>query len=344
MTNKQFVGVIFALCMALTLLVALPQQAAAQQAVTLTQANPTAVINITPGVRVPITVSGGAARVQSSATTGDPTLFRQATGSSSAADDEVGMNWRFNFTSGQTLYAGYFSSSASGSYTVTATFGTTTSTTTTSTTTTSTTTTSTATTSTTTPAATPAQTVSLPSAPQNFTTRSGNAQVALSWTAPSSGSPFTGYQVSSDGGSTWVTPSSNTSHTFTGLTNGTRYSFRVRAVNSAGAGASVTAGAVPQAPTASAPVTITVPTAPQNLTAAASGGQTVLTWRAPSTNGGSVIIRYEVFCSRDSAWVTASSNTTHTFTGLNAGTTYVFRVRAINSVGASAHAQTSARN
>ena len=332
MTNKQSMGVIFAMCMALTLLLALPQQAAAQQTVTLTQDNPTAVINITPGVRVPITVSGGAARVQSSATSGDPTLFRQATGSSSAADDEVGMNWRFNFTSGQTLYAGYFSSSASGSYTVTATFGAATSTTTTST--------STSTTTTT----TPAQTASIPSVPQNVSARSGNAQVTLTWTAPASGGPFTGYQVSSDGGSTWITTSSNTSHTFTGLTNGTRHSFRLRAVNSAGTGAAVTIGAVPQVPTAPPPAAITVPTAPQNLTATPSGGQTVLTWRAPSTNGGSVILRYEVFCSRDNAWVTASSNTTHTFTGLNAGTTYVFRVRAVNSVGASAHTQIAARN
>ncbi|MCL2174589.1 MAG: fibronectin type III domain-containing protein [Treponema sp.] len=340
MTTKQIMGVLSALCMALILLLALPQQAAAQQVVTLTPGNPTAVITVPAGVRVPITVSGGTATVQSDASLGDPTLFSMATGDTVVADDEVKMNWRFNFASGQTLYAGYFSKSASGSYTVTATFGaaTTPATTSTSATTTS------ATSTSTTPTTTQGQAVSVPSAPQNISARSGNSQITLSWTAPASGGSITSYQVSSDGGSTWVTASSNTSHTFTGLTNGTRYSFRVRAVNSAGTGATVSAGATPQAPTATAPVSITVPTAPQNLTAVPSSGQTVITWRAPSTNGGSVITRYEVFCSRDNAWVTASSNTSHTFTGLNAGTTYVFRVRAVNSVGTGAHTQTTARN
>ncbi len=86
-----------------------------------------------------------------------------------------------------------------------------------------------------------------PSAPQNFTATSGDGQVALSWTAPASdgGAAISHYEVSSDNGSTWVTASASTSHTFTGLTNGTAYTFKVRAVNSVGSGAEASATATP---------------------------------------------------------------------------------------------------
>jgi len=88
-----------------------------------------------------------------------------------------------------------------------------------------------------------------PTAPQNFTATAGDTEVALSWTAPTSdgGSAITGYEVSSDNGATWVAADSNTDHTFTGLTNGTAYIFRVRAVNIAGVGAEASETATPVA-------------------------------------------------------------------------------------------------
>jgi hypothetical protein len=70
----------------------------------------------------------------------------------------------------------------------------------------------------------------------------GNAQVSLTWSAPTLGSPPTDYQVqySSNSGSTWTTfadgTSTATSAVVTGLTNGTGYIFRVRAVNALGEG------------------------------------------------------------------------------------------------------------
>ena len=90
-------------------------------------------------------------------------------------------------------------------------------------------------------------TITAPTAPQNFTATPGNGQVTLSWTAPanSGGGTITGYQVSSNDGLSWVSATSNTSHTFTGLTNGTSYTFQVRAVNSAGNGAVISATATP---------------------------------------------------------------------------------------------------
>lgn len=70
----------------------------------------------------------------------------------------------------------------------------------------------------------------------------GDGQVALTWSAPTLGSPPTDYEVqySSNAGSTWTTFSdgagTTTSATVTGLTNGTGYIFRVRALNALGEG------------------------------------------------------------------------------------------------------------
>jgi hypothetical protein len=70
----------------------------------------------------------------------------------------------------------------------------------------------------------------------------GNGQVSLTWSAPSLGSPPTDYQVqySSNSGTTWTTfsdgTSTATSAVVSGLTNGTGYIFRVRAVNALGEG------------------------------------------------------------------------------------------------------------
>jgi uncharacterized protein (TIGR02145 family) len=167
-----------------------------------------------------------------------------------------------------------------------------------------------------------------PSAPQNFTATPGNGQVVLSWTAPSShgGSDITGYQVSSNNGTSWVAASSNTSHTFTGLTNGTSYTFKVRAVNAAGNGAEASASATPR----------TTPSVPQNFTATPSNGQVALSWAAPSSNGGSAITGYQVSSNNGSTWVTASSSASHTFTSLANGTSYTFKVRAVNAAGSGA--------
>jgi Fibronectin type III domain. len=86
-----------------------------------------------------------------------------------------------------------------------------------------------------------------PDTPQSFTATPGNGQVALSWTTPADdgGSAITKYEVSSDNGGTWTDASTSTAHTFTGLTSGTAYTFKVRAVNAIGNGAEATATATP---------------------------------------------------------------------------------------------------
>lgn len=104
--------------------------------------------------------------------------------------------------------------------------------------------------------ATPTATATAPGAPTSLTATPGNAQAALSWTAPASngGSAITDYLVEyQPSGGSWSTFADGTSTastaTVTGLTNGTAYAFRVSAVNAVGTGtASTTASATPATP------------------------------------------------------------------------------------------------
>jgi hypothetical protein len=90
----------------------------------------------------------------------------------------------------------------------------------------------------------------VPGAVVNFTASAGNAQVSLTWEAPSDdgGADIIGYEVTRDD---WTNKETKTasqlSHTYTGLTNGTEYTFKVRAVNEKGAGAESTEKATPAA-------------------------------------------------------------------------------------------------
>jgi methionine-rich copper-binding protein CopC len=100
--------------------------------------------------------------------------------------------------------------------------------------------------------------VTVPGAPSAVIGVTGNAQVSLSWSAPTSdgGDTITDYliQFSSDNGQNWNSysdaTSASTSASVSGLTNGTGYIFRVAAVNSVGTGGYSTASGsvIPTAP------------------------------------------------------------------------------------------------
>ena len=82
---------------------------------------------------------------------------------------------------------------------------------------------------------------SAPGAPRNLTAMVGDGEVLLSWEAPESdgGAEITDYEYRINRSDPWIpTGSTGTTHTVTGLVNGTVYVFEVRAVNSAGRSAS----------------------------------------------------------------------------------------------------------
>ena len=166
----------------------------------------------------------------------------------------------------------------------------------------------------------------------------GVGKVDLTWTAPVSngGSAITDYviQYSSDSGSNWTTFADGTLiNTFTsvnGLSTGTLYTFRVLAKNAIGDG--------PYSTASTSVAIATVPGAPTNVVGTPGAGQVSLTWNAPADNGGSAITDYVIQYSSDSGsnWDTAfdgsGTDTSKTITGLDNGTSYTFRIAAVNLV------------
>ena len=182
--------------------------------------------------------------------------------------------------------------------------------------------------------ATPVAPATVPGVVENLSAEAGDGQVVLSWAVPSSdgGSAITGYEYQySPSGSGW-TSVSDVNATVSGLNNGTEYTFEVRAVNGVGQGPASTASATPA----------TVPGTVVNLSAEAGDGQVVLSWDAPSSDGGSAITGYEYQYSPGGSGWTSVSDVHATVSGLNNGTEYTFEIRAVNSVGKGAASSTSA--
>ena len=176
-----------------------------------------------------------------------------------------------------------------------------------------------------------------PGAPGNLRASTSSGQVSLSWTAAATnGATIQYYQVRRGSGS-WSTVSGGgnaRSQTVTGLTNGTQYTFYVRAHNSAGDGPSASIKATPAGK----------PGAPKNLSAQRRDRQAKLTWNA-ADNNGSEITHYEYRrmqeggASRGAAWSSWSTVSggadadSLRATGLTNGTQYTWEVRAENGKG-----------
>ncbi|TSA08372.1 MAG: hypothetical protein D4R77_02945, partial [Planctomycetaceae bacterium] len=189
----------------------------------------------------------------------------------------------------------------------------------------------------------------VPSAPTAVVAVSGNASLAVTWTAPASngGSAITDYLVkySSNNGSTWtnfvhpVSPA--TSLTVTGLANGTAYVIKVIARNAVGI-------SLPSANSAPATPAATVPGSPTAVAAVRGNASLAVTWTAPVSTGGSPITDYLVKYSSNngSTWTNfvhpVSTVPSLSVTGLANGTNYVIKVIARNAVGISLPSANSA--
>ncbi|WP_419917511.1 fibronectin type III domain-containing protein [Candidatus Poriferisocius sp.] len=174
-----------------------------------------------------------------------------------------------------------------------------------------------------------------PAAP-TVTTTPGDETVSLSWTpGTDGGSVVTGWHLRVDDGE-WVDlagmglGADATSVPVSDLTNGTSYTFHIRAQNAMGAGAVASVTATPAA----------VPAAP-TVSAAAIDGTITVTWMAGG-DGGSVVTGWQWRTRIGNAdfgdWAdVGAAVTSAVISGVDTGTgpvAYVFEVRAVNAVGA----------
>lgn len=181
-------------------------------------------------------------------------------------------------------------------------------------------------------------TATLPAAPSNLAANAGSSsQVTLAWTDNSDDE--SSFKIERKTGATGTyaqlaTVSANvTNYTDTGLSEATTYYYRMGATNSAG-----------NSPYSSEANATTFPTAPSGLIATvASTSEVTLTWTDNSNGESGIKVERSADNSTFSLINTLGANTTsYTDSGLNASTTYYYRVGSYNGSGTSYSAAASA--
>ena len=173
--------------------------------------------------------------------------------------------------------------------------------------------------------------MTVPAAPTGLTATAGSASVALAWTASSGATSYNVYRGTTSGGESATaiaTGITSPSYSDTGLTNGTTYYYKAAAVNSAGTSVlSAEASATPE-PAA--------PAAPTGLTATAGNASVALVWTA-SSGASSYNVYRGTTSGGESATAIATGITSPSYsdTGLTNGTTYYYKVAAVNGGGTS---------
>ena len=169
-----------------------------------------------------------------------------------------------------------------------------------------------------------------PSAPTDLVATPSDASLSISLTAGAiNGEEITNYEYSINDGATWTAASPSVVSgpvVIRGLTNGTSYTVKLRAVNAAGSGAS------------SVGVTgrpVAVPSAPTNVVVT-RGGQSLSVAFTPAAPNGEVVSNYEYSINDGGTWTAASPSVVAgpiVISGLTNGTRYPVKLRAINAVG-----------
>lgn len=174
--------------------------------------------------------------------------------------------------------------------------------------------------------------IAVPSQVTGLTTiLSGNSTVSLQWNANPSSENITSYKIeyTSDGSNWNILPGNVTTNSVTvgSLINNIRYTFRVSALNSSGAGLGATTQGTPVGPL---PVS--------NLSATAGDGKVTLSWTLPTSTAfviNNIQIRYS--SNSGTSYTTlpllAANQTSRIIDSLTNSTNYLFDVILITNLG-----------
>jgi PQQ-dependent dehydrogenase (s-GDH family) len=166
-----------------------------------------------------------------------------------------------------------------------------------------------------------------PSAPGGLAASAVTAvSLTLTWNASTDNVGVTGYDIYQNNTRINSSPVTETSYNVTGLTNGTAYSFYVRALDNAGnvSGNSNTVNVTT--------LDTQAPSTPSGLAASAVAATTLtLGWSASTDNVG--VAGYDVYQNGTKINSSVVTGLTYGVTGLTASTAYSFFVRALDAAG-----------
>jgi fibronectin type 3 domain-containing protein len=179
-----------------------------------------------------------------------------------------------------------------------------------------------------------ATTFDVPGAPQGVTVTNGLNAVVVQWSAPAvgGGSPISGYRIFRGGSPSDLSGlaylSNGSSYSDSGLSPGITYYYAVAALNMVGEGAK----SVP----CSATTTVLPPSEPIAVKVKVSGNGLSVSWSAPVTDGGSLIIKYRVYRAAGDAPLSACADCIgleYNDSAVGYGILYRYVIKALNAQG-----------